>query len=269
MDILAFIAKSGLHVNHIELFIPTFLLGFFFIDRKIFSQALLLLWFTMIYNLFLKSIWQIPIQPSLEGWTYPSGHMHASWVFWGWLALHYKRYITIPIFSIMMTASAWGLIYHNYHDLPDIVGSIGFGSLSLCIYYLANHKIPILKDNFFLVNVILGGVGIILIQNLPIKVQTLDYIWQAQGAIMGMAIGWLFIAKMKTNRKNIIQNILFMSVTIAGMVLVHFLMSERHPAMSPQNSHFLKMFIMMVWLMTGQRLFLLIQQLGRKKLQKK
>jgi len=269
MDILAYIAKSGLHVNHVTLLIPIFLLGFFFIDRKIFSQALLLLLFTMVYNLFLKSIWQIPLKPPLEGWAYPSGHMHAGWVFWGWLALNYKRRLTIPLFLIMMAASAWGLIYHNYHDLPDIYGAIGFGSLSLCIYYLANHKIPILKDNFFLVNVILGGIGIILIRNLPVDVQNQAHIWQAQGAMMGMAIGWLFIADMKISRKKIMQNMIFMFASLAGMGLIHVLMSEPYPPMSPQNFHFLKMFTMMTWLIAGQRLFLLIQKIGRRKLQKK
>lgn len=270
MDILVYTAKTGLQFTHIyEVLIPIFLIGFFFIDRKIFSQAFLLLLFTTIYNLFLKSIWQIPLQPPLEGWAFPSGHLHSGWVFWGWLALHYKRLITIPIFLLMMAASAWGLIYHNYHNLHDLYASIGFGSLSLLIYYLVNYKAPVLKDNFFLVNVIVGGLGILLIHNLPIEVQTKAYIWQAQGAIMGMAIGWLFIAQKKMNPKNIIQNALFMSATIAGMIMIHLLLAHPHPGMTPQNFNFLKMFVIMIWIMSSQRLFSLIQKFGRSKWQRK
>tara|TARA_R110002110_G_scaffold383245_3_gene594637 strand:- start:1505 stop:2314 length:810 start_codon:yes stop_codon:yes gene_type:complete len=265
MDILANIAKTGLQFSHLSVIIPIFLVGFFFIDRKIFCQAFLLVLFSLIYNLFLKSIWQIPLKPPLDGWAFPSGHMHTAWIFWGWLALHFKRFITIPIFLLMMSMTAWGLVYHDYHNLTDIYGSVGFGSLSLLVYYLANYKIPVLKDNFFLVNVILGGFGILLIHNLPIEVQTKAYLWQAQGAIMGMAIGWLFVIKEKMNPKNITQNVVSMVVTIAGMMVIHFLLSSPHPTVTPQNFHFLKMFIMMLWVIAGQCLLLLMQSVAKNK----
>lgn len=269
MDYIELLAKSSLWINNLELYVPTFLLGFYCVNRKVFSQALVLLFFTMIYNLYLKSIWQIPLTPPLEGWAFPSGHMHAGWVFWGWLALQFNLRFTLPIFLGMMLLSGWAMSYHNYHNLADMLGAAGFGSVSLLLYTLINKKLPVLKDNFFLVAVILGGMGITLIQILPEAMQTKPHIWLAQGGIMGVAIGWLIFEKNQASLKFEKQQLIYLPMILAGLLAINLMLSHSHPMITQQNMSFLKMFLSTLWILCSLPLFGYLQHLLKSKFLKK
>lgn len=103
-----------------------------------FLDALILVMFTTVYNLFLKSLFEIPLPETLgkTGWAFPSGHMHVCVVFWGWLTLTYpgtwRKYI--GLFAIYLGAG-YALIDSGYHYFNDILGAIGFGGITLAVVY--------------------------------------------------------------------------------------------------------------------------------------
>ena len=64
---------------------------------KFFVTPIFLLLFTMIFSAVLKLVFAVPYSPELveklgkNGFSFPSGHMQASAVFYGWLMLHCKN----------------------------------------------------------------------------------------------------------------------------------------------------------------------------------
>lgn len=253
MPIDIYLAKTGLLFSSPTLLVVTFLIGLFFLDAKAYSQAMMLMLFTLIYNLFLKSIWQIPLNPPLEGWAFPSGHMHTAWVFWGWLAIHYRKWYLFIVYAVMMGLQGFGLMFHNYHNLTDLLGAAGFGTLTLILFYGLN-QIPVFKKNLFVVNVILGAIALLFLSLIPLPQQTKPFIWQAHGALMGMAMGWLFLMQFKEAPLKIHQKLVMIAFTVTGMIFMHMFISHPPPRVTPQNFFFVKAFIMMLWVMASKRL---------------
>lgn len=140
------IANLGSLLDSPYLYIVIIILGFIFSQNKaVFGRTLLLVSFTMIYNLGLKSIWKLPLSIPLEGWAFPSGHMHAAFVFWGWLAIEYHKIWLSEIVFLILCIVAYSLVYHGYHHPIDVAGSIIFGSISLILYWLIN-RLPYFKN---------------------------------------------------------------------------------------------------------------------------
>lgn len=248
------IAKLGLLFSEPTLMIGVFLFGFFCLNDKAYSRAFMLLLFTMIYNYYLKSIWQIPLKPPLEGWAFPSGHMSAGWVFWGWLTWHYKNKFFTLLFAVMMSLTAYGLNFHGYHEWVDIIGSIGFGTLTLFLFHWLN-RIPAFKQNIFVVNVIVGALALLFLFLIPMPHQAKPHLWLAHGGLMGMAIGWLFLMQFKpASELKITHNLITLLICMAGMAGIHFMLSAVPEKITPQNFYFAKGFALTLWIVSSKRL---------------
>lgn len=146
MYYLDFIAKAGLAFSHTPMLAGVLFLGLVSKKREIFIKTAYLLLFTMIYNLYLKSIWQVPLPPPLEGWAFPSGHMHSAFVFWGWLAVEFKKTWFYEFVFFILTLVGYGLIQQGYHYPSDVLASVGFGLLSITLYSIIN-KTPFFKNH--------------------------------------------------------------------------------------------------------------------------
>jgi membrane-associated phospholipid phosphatase len=116
----------GLLLMKPEILFFFLLLGYLFIDGKIFKRTIILLLFAAVFNAFLKSLWNVPLNPALglEGWAYPSGHTQFSVVMWLSLLLQLrKKWVSMAKWLILPL----GLIYmvdEGYHDWPDVFGGI-------------------------------------------------------------------------------------------------------------------------------------------------
>ena len=122
VDITSFIANMMLFFSKEILLIPTIAFGYHFVNRKIFTNATIMLLFMMILNTYLKSIWKIPLPEHIsKGWAFPSGHIASACVFWGYLALEYRNK-NFSIFVVLVLASVgWALTYFGYHKLIYLV----------------------------------------------------------------------------------------------------------------------------------------------------
>lgn len=141
MNCFGYIAKVGGFFGSPSLYVTIILLGLIFTPYKAaFTRTLLLVSFTMIYNLGLKSIWQVPLPQPLEGWALPSGHMHVAVAFWGWLAIEVHRSWFTEMVLLILGLVGYSLIHNFYHWPIDVLASIGFGSLSLFLFWLLNRS---------------------------------------------------------------------------------------------------------------------------------
>jgi membrane-associated phospholipid phosphatase len=126
------------------------------------GNACILVLFTMIFTVFLKSIFQIPLNPTLgiQGFAFPSGHMTVAVIFYGWLFLAYPHWLFRSIILIILTGIGWGLIQQGYHDLKDVGAAVGFGMATIYGF------VKISKSSFLQKNPPLMGFYALLISGL-------------------------------------------------------------------------------------------------------
>src|SRR6476620_614074 len=112
------IARGFLALSNDIIIIPIIVLGYIWVDRKLFYHVTCLLLFSMIVNVALKWTFQVALAPSIgnpHGYAFPSGHMQSSTVFYGWL--DYK--IDNKVFRIAALAVILGvgfaLMHFGYH----------------------------------------------------------------------------------------------------------------------------------------------------------
>lgn len=192
--------------------IPLIIIGFLSIDKNIFGNATFLLLFTMIYNILLKTLIKIPLAAHLEktGYAFPSGHMHSSVVFYGWLLLSYKNPLIKLSLAILIASIGFALIYKEYHNIYDIIGSVFFGVFTLLLYKLLS-ELKMFKSNSFLLGYIMIVISAAMIWYLDIitklPYEVLDYLRMSFITLCGFTASWTIFAKSITKRPAFISAI--------------------------------------------------------------
>lgn len=171
------------------------MIGFIVFDRKIWGQALFLLLFTVILNVLLKYFFHVPLLPHLgKGFAFPSGHMQAAVAFYGWLILSYRHLIFRFVLLTVLTGIGFSLIYFHYHTLIDVLGAVGFGSLSLSIYQ-PYTRIAIFRKNPPLLGLTLCGLAAPIMLFLAQKYFIPSHVWQAFYALLAFSLIWLLSSR--------------------------------------------------------------------------
>lgn len=180
----------GLTIDQPYTMISIVIIGYLLFNEALFAKALMLLLFTMIYNTFLKAHWQIPLPPAsgLEGWAFPSGHMHS--------AFDSKNRYFMAIVFVLLSFTGFGLVHRGYHYPLDVVGAVCFGAVTLTIFHVINLFEPF-KTKYMLNGVWLALGALFFIIITP-EVGRKIHIYQALGALIGFTLGGLYAA----NRPN-------------------------------------------------------------------
>lgn len=168
--------------------VPISLIGYWAFRKEIFGRLVFLILFSMVFSLYLKSIWQEPLPAWMNSdtWAFPSGHMLFTVTFYGWMAFEFrKRWLSICAGTIMLGVG-WALVHFRYHTLRDVMASVGFGGATLIAYYFF-LKVPLIKRNLPLVGLILSPLTIFFIYLIP---KYFAYAYEAQGQLVGFSGGW-------------------------------------------------------------------------------
>ncbi len=90
----------------------------------------------MIFNTLLKDWFKVPLFPHLgTGYAFPSGHMHAATIFYGYL-IHTTKDIKIKYgLTTLLSIIGFALIYCRFHDLYDVIGAVGFSIVEIFIFH--------------------------------------------------------------------------------------------------------------------------------------
>lgn len=138
MDLARLILLST-HQNVITFLV---VIGFVWINRRLFYSAICLIFLSMITNIALKVTFQIPLNPLLgkDEFAFPSGHMQCATVFYTWIAyktqnMTFKCFLPLLLISIMMS-----LVYCGYHTYYDTIAGIFFGLFLLALYTRISSK---------------------------------------------------------------------------------------------------------------------------------
>lgn len=120
--------------------------GILYIHHRAFTSALAVLICSSFFNLYLKSIWQIPLHPSLgkEGWAFPSGHTQFNTVLWVMLAHHIRKPWVYTCGILINIGCYFGMRHFDYHTWYDIFGGVvaaAFVYLCFLVWEKYDHNI--------------------------------------------------------------------------------------------------------------------------------
>jgi membrane-associated phospholipid phosphatase len=193
-----------------DYFLFSFLLiGYIWLNKNVFSNALYILLTSTIINTALKVTYKVPLPSYLGDWyAFPSGHAQSSACLYlyllftynnnRWQQLYNKRlklYLTIFV-PILLSAIGWGLVYFNYHDYIEVFAAI-FASIAVI------HTYILISDTFHnhkhLIIVVVNSVLLIYIYYVYEKLRVQTY--ESYYAILGFYVSSYFFDKYYTNVK--------------------------------------------------------------------
>lgn len=237
--------------------IATFFLGYFFYNRKVFFQALVLTLSGLTVVAALKSFFKVPLLSHLgEGWSFPSGHMFTSMAFWGFLALELRNKIVSMLVIILLVGIGCSLVYCNYHVFIDVIAAVFFSFIFITLYRIL-LRMSILDRNdaiLSLVFFILSGVLVYFIH--PFK--SVFYI--PLGALLGLSIG-SFLRKISFFNKSIAFP-LEISLCLLGFILIYYLTLHLGNFVIP--ARFLTYFSLGIWITFGPNFLMACLKQTRK-----
>lgn len=246
MDAITEIARLITWVMHEYTLLAVTLIGYaFYKDKGTFPRLLTILLFSMILNTYLKSLWQIPLNSNLgtTGWAFPSGHMQGALVFWGWLAWELRQRSLYYVFSSLLIAFAWSMVYLGYHSWEDVVGGVVFGLLLLPCYHFFIKLLP--PSRATLLPAFMALLGLPLMGMLP---HSFAHLWMAQGALWGLSLGWTLLMRTPqaqlSDTKQALPSFFF---SLFGLIIIYGLFSFLRPYMSASTLAFLKAFTLSFW----------------------
>ncbi|MDR2769411.1 MAG: phosphatase PAP2 family protein [Puniceicoccales bacterium] len=179
----------SLHIlKHLDAF-GTFIfavIGFLVVDQKRFGQCLLLMFFTITYNVVLKNIFKVDLPATCpvhgHGFGFPSGHMHFIAIFYLELIYFYKNKIVYLGACTLMLIIGSSMVIRGYHYTMDIVGAILFAAISVMLFNFIFKKIA--KSHFNCLFV--AGVHLLAVFVLFCQIGFVPkHVW---GALYGMCI---------------------------------------------------------------------------------
>ncbi|WP_032112878.1 phosphatase PAP2 family protein [Candidatus Paracaedibacter symbiosus] len=227
--------------------IPIFLIGYFFYNRNVFFQALVLLLFSLVAAAFLKSLFKIPLLPHLgEGWAFPSGHMFTATVFWGFLALKLRNKFITALVIILLAGIGYSLMHFHYHNLIDIVGAVGFAILLIIFYRILLDQTS-LGQHTAALSLSMLTLSVLLIYLTP-PFKPIFYI--PLGTLTGLTLG-SFLAEFHPFKKRI-PLLVEVILCFAGLVLIYLL--SPFLANTILSCQFVLYFLIGIWLTFGPKL---------------
>jgi hypothetical protein len=202
LPVASYIAKAFLVFSNATIITPLLFFGFlsrgsFFIkkptqeDSTIWGNACLLVLFSMIFSAFLKSLFQIPLNPALgiKGFAFPSGHMLVAVVFYGWLMCSYPIRQLRAAMTMILFGTSFGLIQQGYHNLWDVLGAVGFGMAVLYAFRQAYH-LPLIAHKPVRMAIILILLSFVLVAFIGIRIDIPQHITKTVIGLIGFAIIW-------------------------------------------------------------------------------
>ena len=177
------ISRFFLNFSQDTIIIPLIIIGYIWIDRKVFFHGVCLLLTSMLLNLALKITFQIPLAPSLgkEGFAFPSGHMQSSIVLYGWLLKSINRLSIQVLIIILLIGISIGLVHLGYHNYFDIFGAVFVGILLIFTY---NWCLKTFKESSLSVIILLFST--LLMAYIGLLYEIKEYSWLAYYALVGV-----------------------------------------------------------------------------------
>ncbi|HBC71934.1 MAG TPA: hypothetical protein DEG23_02500 [Coxiellaceae bacterium] len=181
LEMLDWIAHLFLKFGHITFIFPMVILGMIFHKRELYAKAACFLFFVIIWNALLKYMFKIPLPLHLgDGYAFPSGHMHATAVFYGYILYKTDNKIIKTLLVVLLGLIGFSLIYCQFHDLFAVLAAVGFAIAEITLYHFLLLN---LESKYIAAVAIFGSLVIMVILSIIYKVE--GHVWLAFYALVG------------------------------------------------------------------------------------
>lgn len=215
------VANLFLAFSHIEVVVPFLMMGYIWLDKKLFLQTAYLALSAVIVNYALKVTFMIPSHiPSVL--AYPSGHMQFSVSLYGYLITQIKKPLYQTIMIVMLFGIASSLVHFNYHNYFDVVGSIFFAALFI-VGYIALSNI----NQKALLPLLTLLISTLLVFYIAVVYDVTFYVWRSYYGLLGIIVSeHYFGAKVEAMHKAKIMATLscFIVFVVAQKIFVKMVM---------------------------------------------
>lgn len=210
------LAHFFLKFGHITIILPVVVVCLVLPHRNLYAKAACCLFWVMIFNTLLKHIFKVPLFPHLgTGYAFPSGHMHASAAFYGYiLCVVENKYIKIAL-GLLLACIGFSLIHCGFHDLLAVVGALGFAAVELALYFQATKR---WNEKTIAIGSIISAIAIMIVLSIIHKIE--PHVWIAFYGLVGME---LVISIWKIQLKNTLQRCLALGISAAIIYGGYFL----------------------------------------------
>jgi membrane-associated phospholipid phosphatase len=175
------IASLFLAFSDDKIIMPILIIGYIWVDRKIFFEAICLILISILLNFSLKITFKIPFPIHQEGFAFPSGHTQSSVVLYGWLLTNLKHHPLKILLLMLIAGIGWSLVYFDHHNYFDVIGGVFFGCLLLLLYKSLTN--PLKQAS---INLILLSVSTLLILYIKYIYNIKEGIWKAYFTLIGI-----------------------------------------------------------------------------------
>ncbi len=201
--------------------------GAIFHKHKMYLIPAALVCFVMIFNTLLKDFFKVPLFPHLgEGYAFPSGHMHAATIFYGYFLYKIKNPKIKILIAILLSIIGFSLIQCHYHDWFDVLGAVAFSTIELSLCNMLSKK---LGDNELIKYIF--GVTVISFITLHVTYSTPPHTWLALYTSIGIVIFFFFGLKHKLT---IIQKIIALIISILSIWIINYIFKSLHCFEGPE-----------------------------------
>ena len=196
------IANGFLAFSHDTIIIPLVILGYIWLDKKVFYSAICLVLFNMIFSAALKATFQVPLAPSIgkAGFAFPSGHMQSAFVLYGWLMSKTHKMFIRLIMLVILAGIAVSLVHFGFHNYYDILGAIFFGGILLLIYQklLSKYEFSLSWSIFFS--------STIMIVYIAYVYRIESHLWMAYYGLIGIMFSEKTFSNLKDSNQSFLNN---------------------------------------------------------------
>lgn len=189
-----------LFLSDYRIIITFAIIGFWFYNRTIFANSILITTFAIILNYALKCYFKVPLAEFLhkEGFAFPSGHMQSSGTFYIFCLISayiskfnkkIKNSIAIATISIL-SIIAYGLVFKRYHTIDEVAWALAIAALTAMIYSYIIFKT---SNNKYVITVILTILSLICLLYAHHTWKISNYIWWLVYFFTGFAVPWTLL----------------------------------------------------------------------------
>lgn len=243
MNISDFTSKFFLSFSNDIILVPLIVTGFICLDKRKYGQAFILLLFTMIFCRILKEYFAIPLNPALkiEGFAFPSGHMQSAVVFYGWLFL-YSNKIVRACCIILLCGIGYGLIQQGYHNISDVGAAVGFGLLTIIIFYNLSRLEFFEKFPYLLGWITIPIAFALMFYSDCIKLIP-PHLWLAFYALIGFTLSWTIFSDKISRSFKIHEKISSLLLAFIGIGSIYYFLPTFHRTLPD--------YLQVEWLLAG------------------
>ncbi|MDR3187394.1 MAG: hypothetical protein LBT63_03145 [Holosporaceae bacterium] len=211
------VAHFVLKFSHITFIIPLVMVGMIFHRRDLYAKAICFVFVVMIFNALLKQWFKVPLFPHLgPGYAFPSGHMHAAAVFYGYIIYKVDNRALRVTLLFLLCCFGLSLIQCRFHDLFDVTGAavFAFAEILLCRFIS-------LKFGEKALAAVAMAVSLSSMVILFIIYQLQWHVWLAFYALTGTIFSLNFIEDRKN--RNLPQKLLSLTASVLLTAAVYFI----------------------------------------------